>query len=409
MRNTVSFLVGSGFSIPAGIKGVKELNARLSKINEEEILIGTDQLAMFLNGQIDNNRWSNADERLFVQEFLKFYNSKVIPQGDQFHYETFYDYYYGYLIGKEHKKDIEEFYKVFGQQHLNYEDNRDCHNRISDFNRTFSQLLSSILHDVKYFQDISTLNWPPYDSFIRFLGELAKDSDVKIHSLNHDLLLDWLGNHHSSTSMSFCDGYTLAGSPYFGLVSFDFNPRTPFHVHKEYYVKLEYYAGKYDKAICLYKLHGSIVAKKVYPLQTGNEAARIKNDYGVNGYFMEWFDMKKGDYQLERLGDDIPPDFLSGTTNKMRFYKGDSYYQNLFKCFEENLKQSQILFVIGYGFQDPGINDYLVNYCLDQQKRMIVIDPRRPKTDLIDRFSATHIPKSVADVSYAEWLQFYGT
>jgi hypothetical protein len=340
-----------------------------------------------------------------VQEFLKFYESKIISQGDQFHYETFYDYYSGYLIGKEHKEDIEAFYKLFGEKNLNYEDNRDCHNRIADFNRTFSQLLASILHDVKYFQDISTLNWPPYDSFIRFLGELSKEADVKLHSLNHDLLLDWMGSHHSSTWMSFCDGYILAGSPYYGSVSFDFNQRTPYQVHKEYYVKLEYYAGRYDKPICLYKLHGSIVAKKVYPGKAANEVARLKSDYGANGYFMESLEENTGEYRLERLGDDVPPDFLSGTTNKMRFYKRDPYFQNLFKYFQENLEQSDTLFVIGYGFQDTGINDYLVNYFLNRRKRMIVVDPQKPMTDLIDRFGANHIPKSVVDVSYDEWLE----
>jgi hypothetical protein len=405
MRNKVSFLVGSGFSIPAGIKGVKELNERLSKINENEILIGMDLRAMFLNGQIDNNRWSKADERLFVQEFLKFYNLEVMSRGDQFHYETFYDYYSGYLIGKEHKEDIEAFHKLFGEKYLKYEDTRDCHNRISDFGRAYSQLLASILHDVRFFQDISTLNWPPYDSFIRFLGELSKDTDVKVHSLNHDLLLDWMGSHHSSTCMSFCDGYVLEGSPYYGLVSFDFNPRTHFQVHKEYYVKLQYYVGKYDMPICLYKLHGSIVSKRVYPGKAANEVARLKDDYGVNGYFMEWLDENTGEYRLERLGDDVPPDYLSGTTNKMRFYTGDSYYLKLFKYFQENLEGSETLFVIGYGFQDPGINDYLINYFLSRQKRMIVVDPRKPQTDLIDRFGAIHIPKSIVDVSYAEWSE----
>ena len=36
MKPTVSFLLGSGFSIPEGLPGVKKLNTRLSKIDESE-------------------------------------------------------------------------------------------------------------------------------------------------------------------------------------------------------------------------------------------------------------------------------------------------------------------------------------------------------------------------------------
>ena len=49
MRPNVSILVGSGFSIPEGLPCVRQLNQRLSKINESEILIHFDQSAIFLN------------------------------------------------------------------------------------------------------------------------------------------------------------------------------------------------------------------------------------------------------------------------------------------------------------------------------------------------------------------------
>ncbi len=99
MRPTVSILLGSGFSIPEGLPGVRQLNHRLSKIDEGEILIHSDQQAMFLNGQEDPNRWSRWDERIFMQEFLEYYNSNVLKEGEQFHYETFYDFYTVHLTG----------------------------------------------------------------------------------------------------------------------------------------------------------------------------------------------------------------------------------------------------------------------------------------------------------------------
>ena len=97
MRPKVSILVGSGFSVPEGLPGVRQLNQRLSKIDESEILIHTDQRAIFLNGQDDPNRLSSQDKRLFLQEFLEFYSTEVLKPNEEFHYETFYDYYSGYL------------------------------------------------------------------------------------------------------------------------------------------------------------------------------------------------------------------------------------------------------------------------------------------------------------------------
>src|SRR5687768_12615729 len=77
-RATVSFLLGSGFSIPEGLPSVSQLNNRLAKINESEILIHSDQRAIFLNGAEDPNRWQRRDERLFLQEFLEFYNDVIL-------------------------------------------------------------------------------------------------------------------------------------------------------------------------------------------------------------------------------------------------------------------------------------------------------------------------------------------
>src|ERR1017187_6719912 len=118
MRHIISFLLGSGFSIPEGLPGVNQLNDRLSKINEEEILIHTDQTAIFLDGQEDPNRWSRWDERMFMQDFLDYYNTKILSEGEKFHYETFYDFYSGYLYNQENKSQIEAFYQEFVNKNL---------------------------------------------------------------------------------------------------------------------------------------------------------------------------------------------------------------------------------------------------------------------------------------------------
>ncbi len=91
----ISFLIGSGFSVPAGYPTTTELNERLRKIDASEICIENDGSARFLyDGEVDPNAdWTNVTEKQFVQEFLTFYSDQVLAPGHDFHYETFYDYY----------------------------------------------------------------------------------------------------------------------------------------------------------------------------------------------------------------------------------------------------------------------------------------------------------------------------
>lgn len=44
---TVSFLIGSGFSIPYGVKGVLEINVRFESIKENEFYTHTDWNSFF--------------------------------------------------------------------------------------------------------------------------------------------------------------------------------------------------------------------------------------------------------------------------------------------------------------------------------------------------------------------------
>ncbi len=406
MRPVISFLIGSGFSIPEGLPDVGKLNKRLSKIDESEILIHTDQRAIFLDGKNDPNRWSRWDERIFLQEFLEFYTSEILKSPTEFHYETFYDFYSSYLANNENKEVIEEFYNRFNEKHFKGSDSlRDCYNRISDFNRSYNQLLASQLHKSKYFEDISTLNYPPYDSFIGFLKELLKSCEIKFHTLNHDLFFDWLGRHHSDLWQHFTDGYQLEGSPFYGTVNYNFNQNTTNKVHKSYFVKLEQFIDKYDKSLALFKLHGSIFNTIVYTPKPEQKKVRLKDNFGIYQFYMEALDPITGELRFELLWDEVAPDFLSGTTNKTRYYSDDPFYKNLFKHFENNLSVSEYLIVIGYGFQDGGINEYLEKNFLSRGKPMILIDPNKPTTDFLDKYKTTHIAKGVTQIEYSEYLE----
>jgi hypothetical protein len=400
---TISFLFGSGFSIPEGLPGVRQLNQRMGKIDEGEILIHSDQHAMFLSGQEDPNRWSRWDERQFLQEFLEFYNNDVLKDDEEFHYETFYDFYSGYLREGKNKELIEGFYQEFNARHFKgKEGQRDCYDRVSDFNRSFNQLLGSQLHRLKYFEDVSTLNYPPYDSFLGLLRELLKDNHLKIHTLNHDLFFDWLGRHHADLWQEFSDGFELVGSPFYGSVSYDFTNGNQ-KVHKTYKVKLERFTDKFDTQLCLFKLHGSVFNTIVY--RQNNERIRIKSNYAVSDYYEEVLNDDTKKFEFQHLWDQVSPDFLSGTTEKTKRYVEDDHYINLFKHFEKNLNESSLLIVVGYGFQDPGINEYLINNYLKKGNKMIVIDPYKPKTDILEKYNVDYMPHGVTEIPYNDYMK----
>jgi len=399
----VSILIGSGFSIPDGLPDVTQLNKRLAYINEGEIMIHSDLTAFFLNGYDDPNRWQNRDERLFLQEFLEFYNEEILKADDSFHYETFYDFYSGYLTKREFKTEIEWFHKRFEKKYFEgAEDRRDCWNRVSNFNRSFNQLVASQLERGAYYQDVATMNYPPYDAFLNFLRDLLKVSEIKFHTLNHDLLFDYLGRHHDALWQNFSDGFKLEGSPFYGQIHRTFNAGTENEVRKQYYVKLEQFVGKYDKSLCYYKLHGSV--NNLVAFTHDSRKVHLKSDYAVSSCFMETTNPSTGDVRFERLWDEAAPDFLSGTTNKTRYYTGDDFYRNLFNHFEHNLANSELLVVIGYGFKDVGINEYLEKHFLSRHKPMVVIDPNKPATDLIEKYNAKYIPKGVTDILYPEYI-----
>jgi hypothetical protein len=137
MKKVASFLLGSGFSIPAGLPSVAKINERMGKIDEEEIMIHSSMYAWFLKAPLPNN-YSRRIERLFIQKFLEFYNSKVLKTGEDFHYEEFYDFYSLYLSKSLNNTVIEDFIDQFKKEFANTKYTSDYYNTVSSFNRTYN-------------------------------------------------------------------------------------------------------------------------------------------------------------------------------------------------------------------------------------------------------------------------------
>jgi hypothetical protein len=118
MLRPISFLIGAGFSKPAGYPLTRELNERLRRIDASDICVYTNGQACFLNGQVDPNAgWMELEKRQFVQEFLEFYANRVLRRPGEFHYESFYDYYSDAIDNPYHPAGLRTFCDDFCKRH----------------------------------------------------------------------------------------------------------------------------------------------------------------------------------------------------------------------------------------------------------------------------------------------------
>ena len=143
--NQISFLIGSGFSVPIGIPTTNEINRQLQKIRESEICIHSSQDARFLRpGETNpNSQWMKIEQRKFVEEFINFYNESVLTGNDEFNYEDFFDYYNSFLTESDYSSDLSRFMENFIK--ANGLRNYTADSLLFNFNLTFQQLICDLL------------------------------------------------------------------------------------------------------------------------------------------------------------------------------------------------------------------------------------------------------------------------
>lgn len=380
MKN-ISFLIGSGFSVPAGYPTTSEMNQRLGIINMSEICIHTNGDAWFLNGDVDQNAdHMKVNERRFVQEFLKFYNRDILKGNEGFHYETFYDYYRKFIDGQEYTEDLNTFLTEFR------ETNGDDHNILYEFHLTFVQLIQQLLEKDLERGHLAKPYHPNYSTFLLLVESLSKTHQIHFHSLNHDLYLEHL-------SISDCmhgkldDGFEELGSPYYGKL---------YKKYEKYFVRLPKFTNKYVSQFCLYKLHGSI---DHYWYKNANALDLIKLKREISQ--IDLYKEEGTDDNLRYVNDptNYIPDFLTGVNSKVGRYVEGKYYPCMMKYFENNLNNSNTLIVIGYGFGDVKINEFIDEFSSDDQKVMFIVGIDEPQTDLLQHTNVHFVDGGVSGMN----------
>ncbi|MDX9918308.1 MAG: hypothetical protein RBT15_09920 [Gudongella sp.] len=209
---------------------------------------------------------------------------------------------------------------------------------------------------------------PGYTGILNCLEELSKKFVINVHTLNHDLFFERL-NYSDWLSGNLCDGFEELGSPYYGKLDVE---------GRVYHPRLERYTGKYDKQFRLYKLHGSR-DYGVYYSSNGSVASPeiyLKTKYGVG--FGELYKERandKGELEYENCWLNYHADFLTGTTSKIERYKEPLLYKTLFELFRQNLREAEMLLIIGYGGKDSEVNKMLLENFDFKSKKSFIIDP----------------------------------
>lgn len=382
---SISIILGSGFSIPEGIPGVEKINKFISELKDEDFMISSEMEFILLDGQQKTESFIHREDELFFIEFIEWYVINIV---DEFNYENFYDFFTSFRRKNENENEITGFFKAF-KDSKNIDDNpiNGINSYLSRFSDYFNQLLYRILNFKEYYDNNGFGPERPYDIFIKYLSTLIENNyQVNIHTLNHDLFFDHIASKHVDLSKYFTDGFSEFGSEYFGVL------RIRDTIYKRYLIRLKYFQNKFDKPLRLYKLHGSVDNYIADVSKT--DLTRVKKDWKIGEMFKE---NKELEFYTD-LYQNSYPDILSGANSKLAWY-GEPYYADLQKHFVNNLKNAEILIIIGYGFGDSGINKKIEDFYMVGERTIKIIDPNEIKHKFSKSFNLNHIQKSIIDVS----------
>jgi hypothetical protein len=364
----VSFLLGAGFSKPAGYPLAQELNDTFRTLCADEITIHSDGTAWFNEGSPHpNDQFMRRKERKFIEQLTEYYVSEVLGSSD-YHYEEFYDWYKRLLREEESDATVEAIAEDL---------NRGAVNLLLQFDQTFNQLLANEI--TKWHPEVHKIDGPePYQRFLEVTSRLASQGHtLHFHTLNHDLFFETL----SSTDVmggGLDDGFTEFGSPFYGKIRQrlpDSNEGGKGWV--SYTVRLPHFTGNFGSQFNLYKVHGSV---DFYIYSRDERLSTVRCPRGVDhGDLLKEVHSDEG-LQYRSDPGNYHPSFLSGTTYKKMKYDATPYYERVFECFERNLLRSNLLVVIGYGFCDEAINDLLKEHFTSRAgTKLVVVDKSEPK------------------------------
>lgn len=375
-RKSISILLGAGFSAPMGYPIGNDMNESLLDFDDRfldfapcgSLATSTDGTKpTFQMGGVLNNHQKYF---IFCKRLIKEYTK---AHKDKFDYEQFYDF----IKTEEAKR---ERYQRLCDDLL--DDCESYEHYLSNVSHIYNQMAAHLLKDKTgkswYDDEPFKMNfYDGYNGFLTYLSELSHEFIVNVHTLNHDLLFESF-NKTGFINGSISDGFDEYGSEYYGKLTAK---------GRTYHCRLERYKGRYNTPIRLYKLHGSLDYVPFYR----------RNEYGwmiPENYVKIKWGIGAGNIMKSReskVGYDISPfeyhaDFLTGTTSKIKRYSEPLLFRKLFKKFRKNLRNAEMLIIIGYGCKDEGINEIIKENFDYNHKPLFIIDAYAKDESQVDLF-----------------------
>ena len=347
-RESISILLGAGFSVPKGYPTGDRLNKEILEFDKENVEFSNDGKLYFC----DHNNINQHNSPLNLHQKRFIFCKRLIKEYAEAH-EGHFDYECFYEFLKSDEAHEERYRRLCNdisksEEYLSF---------ITNIPYIYNQMIEHLLKDKdgnnRYDNAPNHIgNMGEYDSFLRYIASLSRRYIVNIHTLNHDLLFESF-NKSNIIGGAISDGFDEYGSDYFGILRID---------NIRYHCRLERFTGRYHTPIRLFKLHGSIDYVKYYKSQDNaflkpKQFVKIKAGIGVD-------DIIKG--RGSKKGYDAFPfayhgDYLTGITLKTMGYNEPLLFKKLFKRFKKNLKHANKLIIIGYGGKDEGINKIIMD------------------------------------------------
>lgn len=353
-----TFILGAGFSIPAGFPSGQTLNQKFFYNVENNILkFSSGEWSWDEYGKVESNNGRLNHEHLNISYLLselvaRFQDEVLLP----FDYEEFFDW-----INRDYSKEfitsacmkVNERLKA-EKKHITYLFHNPDINQYLQIQESYIYLIADLLNrNYKREENIQL-----YSSVLKIICEQNSD----IFTLNHDLLLEFL---FSKKEISYSDGFTTNNSL---LIN---ENRESIPTFQDYY----------PERLKLYKLHGSIDYYRFSEMKesSGNWYERTGNFWFFKT--QNYWD-KHGAIQInpttreivQHLNPDIKPQFLTGKS-KLSLIETHKIYKTLYKKLEDSLLTNKRLIIIGYSYRDIHINKLILKTLKSNPCEIININP----------------------------------
>lgn len=335
---------GAGISIPSGMPPVNELTESILRDRFHE-----DTAERFWPGEHPNEALRPFDFVRQIQQFLRELKSRIDTYKVQRHCDfpaTYEEIYYVLLqlqveqnnwIGNAAVESFERDVRLQAQRILT-----DA--PVWGLPKTYRDLLrkSSIFIEHAIWHELQREATPEGLQLIRFLTESADVSRLDLVTLNHDLLLERF--LQEEPTVRCIDGF---GEPQDGVRRFDVAL-----FDNEAHVRLVKLHGSLNWFRYKFRRDGQVVADYCIPVTTSE-------------HFTE--------------NELAPALFLTGTENKMSSY-GFGIYYDMYSVFVRMLKETKLIVMSGYSWNDRGVNSRLFSWLAESPDNRIILLHREPES-----------------------------